>query len=55
MDEIRIPANHPAIWGKGYIISSPVWSVMIGGYVLMFKPEAESFSLLVPADELTTD
>lgn len=55
MDTVSIPAYHPTIWGKGHIISHPVWSVMLSGYVVMFKPEAESFSLLVPSDEFSTD
>ena len=53
--DVRIPANHPSIWGKGFIISHPMWSVLIGGYALMFKPDAEEFSLLVPADEFETE
>lgn len=54
MESISIPAYH-FIWGDGNITSSPIWSVMISGYVLMFKPDAETFSILVPADELNTD
>jgi len=48
-------AKHLAIWGWGEIQSAPIWSVCITGYVVIFKPDAESFSIPVPVDELQTD
>lgn len=55
MMDVSIPANHPTIWGKGFIISHPIWSNMIGGYVLIFKPDGESFTIPVPADEFEVE
>jgi hypothetical protein len=53
--EIRMPGYHPTIWGKGEIVSHPIWSDMIKGYVLMFRPESRDFTIPVPADEFETE
>ena len=55
MSGIQKAAFHPTIWGKGFIISDPAWSTMVGGYVVLFQPDSKDFSLLVPVDEFETE
>ena len=52
---VSIPGYHPTIWGKGQIVSHPIWSEMIKGYVLMFRPDSQYFTIPVPADEFSTE